>query len=217
MLRQSIFLPIAIASWYSAEMTGSNLNRLFPILLALAGCNIALSEIPVLGEAQRSSVQLKDGYWAVAERDCSFDPAKPVENWPRCADWVVLDHNQIVRQRDNNVLGLAPTMLIADGKPMILQLFSKWKDGETPLYTFAALEPTTTTPAGQIAAMGLWIIECEAQPSRTPPGSGAPSHYPGFDADCRPGSLDALRNAAAASRPPPDEIISAKWVRSAAN
>jgi len=95
-------------------MTGSKLNRLFPILLALADCNIALSEIPVLGEAQRSSVQLKDGYWAVAERDCSFDPAKPVENWPRCADWVVLDHNQIVRQRDNNVLGLAPTMLIAD-------------------------------------------------------------------------------------------------------
>lgn len=198
-------------------MTGSNFNRLFPILLALAGCNIALSEIPVLGEAQRSSVQLKDGFWVIAEQDCSYDLAKPIESWPGCADWVVFDHNQIVRQRDNNVLGLAPTMLIADGKPMILQLFSKWKDGETPLYTFAALEPTATTPAGQIAAMGVWIIECEARPSGTAPASGAPSRYPGFDADCRPASLAALRNAATASRPAPDEIINAKWVRVAAN
>lgn len=78
------------------------------------------------------------------------------------------------------------------------------------------LEPTTTTPAGQIAAMGVWIIECEAHPSRTPSGANPSGHYPGFDADCRPGSIDALRNAAAASRPPPDEIINAKWVRSGA-
>jgi len=185
-------------------MTLSSRCILAALLLALVGCNIAVSDVPVFGEAQRSSVRLKDGYWAIAERDCHYDAAQPVNSWPGCADWMIIADNQIVRERDKNVLGVEPRLLIADGKPLIAQVLSKSEKSEAPYYTFAAIEPKAIAPTGQIAAMDLWIIT-------------AVGNYPGFDADCRPRSIQALRAAAAASRPHQDEMIVAKWVRATVN
>lgn len=198
-------------------MTLSSRCILAALLLALVGCNIAVSDVPVFGEAQRSSVRLKDGYWAIAERDCHYDAAQPVNSWPGCADWMIIADNQIVRERDKNVLGVEPRLLIADGKPLIAQVLSKSEKSEAPYYTFAAIEPKAIAPTGQIAAMDLWIIECRADPLRSPPGATAVGNYPGFDADCRPRSIQALRAAAAASRPHQDEMIVAKWVRATVN
>lgn len=186
-----------------------------PLLAALAACNLAISDKPLLTEADRSAVRLKDGYWAIAEQDCRFDAAQPVDGWPKCADWVVIAGNQIVRERDKNVFGVEPALLIADGKPLIMQVFSKSENGGTPFYTFAAIEPTTITASGQTAAMDVWIVECRPDPSRATPGVPAVGQYPGFDDDCRPDSIDALRNAAAAGRPHQDEMIVARWVRAA--
>lgn len=196
-------------------MTLSRRSILWVLLVMLAGCNIAVSDKPIFGEAQRSTVRLKDGYWAIAEQTCHYDATQPVDSWPGCADWIVIAGNQIVRERDKNVFGVDPTLLIGAGKPLIMQVFSKSENGQAPFYTFGAIEPTAITPAGEIAAMQVWIVECVANSSRSPPGASTVGHYPGFDADCHPGSIDALRAAATASRPHEDEMIVAKWVRGA--
>ena len=180
------------------------LSLAMALLLALAGCNIAVSDKPVFGEAQRSTVRLKDGYWVIAEQGCKYDSTKPVDSWPGCADWIVIAGNQIVRERDKNVFGVEPALLIAVGEPLIMQIFSKSERGEQPFYSFGAIEPKAATPGGEVAAMQVWVVECGADSSH---------HYPGFDTECRPGSSDALRAAATASRPQENEMIVAKWVR----
>jgi len=196
-------------------MKSSARGLLLPILLALGACNMAISDQPMFSDAQRSSVQLRDGYWVMDDRECRFDAAQRAEAWPECADWAVIVGNRIVGERVKDLGGVDPALFIADGKPLILQMHSKPQKGEESFYHFAAIEPAATDADGRVGAFALWIVKCGVE-ERKPRGSAKVKPYPGFNAECRPVSVEALRAAAIASRPQSDELNRLKWVRAVA-
>jgi hypothetical protein len=69
--------------------------RLYVLLLSsllLGACtNMVRSEAPWFGPADAAGAPaLRDGVWTAMQPDCRFDPARPLEQWPACAQGRVI-------------------------------------------------------------------------------------------------------------------------------
>jgi hypothetical protein len=192
---------------------------LLPLCAALAACNMAISDHPMLSGEPRSALKLKDGLWAVDDPDCKFHAARPVRRWPKCARWLVIKAGKIVGGKDLKPLGLPVELVIADGKPLILQFpFTGESDDKKKVkaYTYLALEPRGSDPAGSIVDMQSWSVACGVED----PGDALRSkvqHFPGMNEDCNPESVEAIRTAAAAGPQGSDKKERWRWVRARAN
>jgi hypothetical protein len=105
----------------------------------------------------------------------------------------------------------AEDVFIADGRPPILQI--RISEG----FGFGAFEAKSFGADGKITGLAAWMVKCGVDVHGTGPGNaGEIRPYPGFDAQCHPSSADALRAAAAVSRPPAGEEDRWTWVRAEA-
>jgi hypothetical protein len=188
------------------------------LLVAAAGplgaCNAAISNHPMFQESERSSkLVLEDGLWLLVEPDCAIDTAKPTQSWPKCSDWVIINHNVAVKSSDNKPDEDPEDVFIVEGKPPLIQAKVKM-NGADFVYAFLALEPQASSPAGKITDGKVWIVPCgvdEAAEGANP----KVRPYPGFTEDCMPQSVDALRAAAAKGPAKASDVAEWKWVRAA--
>lgn len=60
--------------------------------LLLGACtNMVRSETPWFGPADAAGAPaLREGVWAAVDPDCRFDPDRPLEQWPDCAQGRVI-------------------------------------------------------------------------------------------------------------------------------
>ncbi|HMO76192.1 MAG TPA: hypothetical protein PKD48_12705 [Sphingopyxis sp.] len=205
--------------------------RLFAalLILTLGGCGIAVSDKPMLAAADTiGAPQFEDGVWLLPEldeeEDCAVDTAQPVSKWPDCASWSVhRDGQWFARDGDSGIATKAvpySTVTVSNGDIAIIQLESDKSpadDGTVdPMpYSFGAFDNKPAATA-KLRSIRFWIVMC-GKYEESGADDDAPMtliRYPGFDEKCRPASMQVLRDAAAASRPPPTlELPVFHWVR----
>jgi len=195
--------------------------------MLLPGCNMIVSEAPWFGvEDIRGAPALRDGVWAVMlSADCAFDDALPSEQWPDCAEPMVVRGNQLLNQQWTSRLGANDAIerefllweeqriLLVGGDPLILQmektpqaLLMDEKPTEVPVETpwsYVAVRPLAHDAGGRITALERWVVSCGPIPPRRKGEESSPHvtdrPYPGLRVvgdNCRADSQEAVRQAA---------------------
>jgi hypothetical protein len=181
---------------------------------ALGACNAAISDHPMFPESERSSrLVLEDGLWLLVEPDCDVDTAKPTETWPKCADWVVINHNVALKSSDNKPNEEPEDVFIVEGKPPLIQAKTKM-NGSDLVYAFLALEAQASSSTGRITDAKVWMVPCGVE-EPTEDATPKVKPYPGFTEDCMPQTVAALRTAAAKGPSKDTDVAEWKWVRAA--
>ena len=198
------------------------------LVLTLSGCGVAVSDKPMLEASDTANApQFADGIWLMPafenETGCTVDTAQPVSTWPDCAAWALhRDGQWFARDGDSGIATKAvprSAIIVSNGDIAIIQLESEPKpatDGTVdPLpYNFAAFDnrPAATD---KLRSIRFWIVRCGDYERLS--GEDGPEtlvRFPGFDEQCRPASMQVLRDAAATSRPPASvEMPDFHWVR----
>lgn len=200
--------------------------RLFAclLILMLGGCGMAVSEKPMFTAADTAGAPiLADGVWLMKDDPaCRVDAALPVSRWPACASWVEHRDGQWSEPSGGTMPTVKPLendILFVGGTIGLMQV--GFKDGGTewdgPTYMFMAFD----NPAGgdKLKSIALWPVMCgtmidykgAAEQRNAMPV--VKQRFAGFDEKCRPASQDALRAAAAPSRPHPSKLLRFRWVR----
>jgi len=196
------------------------LVRLLPICLALSACNMAVSDHPMLSGEPRSALKLKDGLWTADDPDCKFNIRRPARQWPKCANWVVLADGKIVEAEGAKPGELPVEVVIADGKPQILEFpLKELEEKEAKAYAYLALEPAKLDSTGAAIDLRVWIVACGSWTEGSTRDGTASSfeHFPGMDQDCHAASVESLRAAAAAGPQGTDRKGRLRWIRASAN
>jgi len=189
---------------------------LIAVLALLGGCNVVHSSQPMFTAADVvGAPSFREGVWASPDPHCDFDPNKPVETWPSCANGAPAG------------FGLKPgeELLVVAGEPLIVQ-YRDVNDVHEAEYFFAGLAPISRDRAGRITAAQFWSIQCGPPPrggkshssKRRPTRSGTLHPLPGMvmDADatnCTAQSAAAIRAAALPSRAWSKPAQTSYWVR----
>jgi hypothetical protein len=183
----------------------------------LSGCNMVYSSKPIFTAADAAGGPVfRDGVWAAPEPGCQFDPNKPEETWPKCANGV----SRADMKAGENYLAIS-------GDPVILQVGGVDED-KTANYVYGAVKTVGVDAQGRIVAFRLWAVQC-GPPNKSPATSksgktvkvsrvGTRHPLPGLtmDADgnnCTPADQAAIRSAAIASRAWASDLRIAAWVR----
>ena len=183
--------------------------------LVLGGCdNTVYSRLPLVGQRHEGGdPEFRPGLYLISgfEDRCQFDIRKKLSLWPDCAVgaefkrgemWLVSNHQRV----------LAQTQRFISGEPVIVQ--SHWstdvlrdsrapepKNAENPFFgwTYTAVTPTKTDPAGRIMEAKLTPALCG------PPAAGKASTDQPFagltpsGTNCIAKDFDTVRNALAQS------------------
>lgn len=191
--------------------------RLSMVLAAaalLAGCgNVVYSETPLFSKADRAGAPgFRPGLWAMPEPDCQFDPAQPLDGWPRCANGTAMNRRGPVEDPMKD----ARDYLIVAGDPLIMQHGDK---DETEFF-YTAVKPMAFDSRRRITAVEIWTVQCG------PPPPGEETNvsnrhltlqlHPGLEAkgdNCVVRDRETLRAVARASRAWSAELITARWMR----
>ena len=192
---------------------------LLPASVALSACNIAVSDHPMLSGEPRSTLKLKDGLWAADNPECKFNTDGPAPQWPKCAYWLAFANGKIVGAQDAKPNELPLEIVIAEGKPQIVEFPLKDEaEKEAKSYAYIALEPASLDSTGAAIDLRMWFVACGTWDN--PPHEGTTSeikHFPGMDQDCHPVSVEAIRSAAAAGPQGQDKKGRLRWIRTSAN
>jgi len=195
-------------------MRPGNAAILLAICALLGACNAALSDHPMFLDSDRSTkLVIEDGLWFRVGPGCAVYPSKPTDSWPKCADWVIFDHNLAVKSSDSKPGEGPEDVFIVDGTPPIIQARVR-TNGSDVVYGFLALDAKAHSAAGRITDGKVWMVPCgidEATSGATP----KVRPYPGFNKDCMPQSVDALRSAASKGPAKSSDVVEWKWVRPA--
>ena len=183
----------------------------------LAGCNMVHSSRPMFSAADAAGGPVfRDGVWASPEPRCQFDPNKPVETWPKCANGSAHFDMKPVE-----------SYLTVSGDPAIVQLRSVGDD-QAVNYLYAAVTPMRTDAEGRVVAFKAWVVLCgppNKGPAMSRAGKALTLKHAGtrhplagltMDADgdnCTPADPSAVRAAAVASRAWAEDLKVVAWVR----
>lgn len=207
--------------------------------LALAGCNMVVSETPLFTVADAAPTPpLRDGVWGGGVKDgCTFDPAAPVEAWPDCADWFLVRGDTISSFDEETGTWEHAALrggrlsvykdgrwteeggfLLVGGDPLVGQLGAA-KQGEPRPYFYIGLRPRFDE-AGRVVELSAWPVLCgppppPAQPGE-PPALVTREPFPGLtmvENNCTTTSKEVLRAAARASEGLEPQAPSARWLR----
>ena len=152
----------------------------------------------------------------------------PTRHWPACAIWLIHSKGQWFAREDDagiEIRSLAGLLTVSGGDMAIVQVQNAVLDDSPPdtapdplPYFFLAFDQKPV--AGErLRAVDLWLVMCgkfSARGRRSEEEAGKEFFpYPGFDKQCRPNSIGALRAAAAASRTPERQRLQIRWVRAA--
>lgn len=197
------------------------------LILALGACSMAVSDKPMLETADTAGApQFADGVWLLSEleeeEDCAVDPAQPVSTWPDCAAWAVhRDGQWFAREGASGIATKAvprPAITVSNGDIAIVQLESDRSadDGGTVdllPYSFVAFDNRSVGP-DKLRSIRFWIVMCGRYDQSSDDEADTLVRFPGFDEKCRPASMQVLRDAAAASRPPTSITLpDFRWAR----
>ena len=168
------------------------------------GCNMVTSTTPLFFDRDTAGqAQLRPGVWVSQEKDCKFDPAAPVNQWPECADWVIVRKDALVSldKKTDPPKWVSQPYVLAIGDPPVVQSTFTGKDGDT-LYLFGAVKPAQVDASGAIVQFRSWPALCGPPRKRKkgdPSGTASPFAGLQMDADgnnCTAASVDVVRNAA---------------------
>lgn len=193
-------------------------RRLIPVLLALTlgGCNLVYSERPLFTERDaRTAPAFRPGLWLMPSREaCDVDTAKPVDQWPDCADHAVVADGRNPFREDGG--------LLAGGEPLIYQ-YPQNEDGKPAAWFYAAVAPTKRDAQGRVIAAAPWPVVCgPPPPDGNKSGPEGKERYvtfrpfPGLeirDNNCVARRAGAVRNAARASLAWADDLSEMRWIR----
>ena len=186
------------------------------VATALAGCaNQVYSEAKLFSDADSVGAKpLRAGVWLRPSPKCRFSEAKPVQRWPKCADWALVRPGQLLFLKEAedkapaewNAMDIA---LIA-GDPELVQ--SPQTDDSRVTYYFSALRAVRSDEQGRIVDLSYWSVLCG------PPKDGKVTDRPlvGLEikeSNCIARAPGAVRAAAKASEAWEAPATSARWVR----
>ena len=170
-----------------------------------------ISERPMFGSGDRSTVSPKDGLWLGEDPECAIDSSTLAASWPECATWIIVRASGAnLELNDGKHQSQRLSSVFVNGEPMIIeaQYVDNAKHPPTTTYVYFALEPQSLAPDGHFTRASVWPVECGIQEA----GSSQIRSFPGITPECRPESQAAIRAAATASRRS-DQIKSWRWVR----
>lgn len=157
-------------------------------LMALAGCNMVISEKPWFA-AGDPSVRLADGLWVMEKPDCRFDPAAALPAWPECAQPLFVRGSAFLTPPDNRDPDApkdrhldvplerweSTVPVLAGGDPIIVQLHleSNPKSDDSIAippdqlpYLYLAMRAAQRDPDGTLRAMRMWPVFCGPPPAK---------------------------------------------------
>jgi hypothetical protein len=193
--------------------------------LFLAGCNTVVTPQPLFTLAdQGAGPGARTGVWRFdTTDDCKIDEARPLGEWPACANGLVIQDGGMAgfydRSGGASVWTVEP-MLLVPGQPLVIQARIT-ASGDMKLegkpYGYFGGRVTKTDARGRIIGFNTWPVQCGPPPTeegamltkKLLPGLTAK----GDDAFCATTSVDALRNAARASEAWARTVTEAHWVR----
>jgi hypothetical protein len=92
----------------------------------LGGCNLVTSTTPLFSARDaQGQAQLRPGIWMNVDASCTVDAAKPLADWPKCANAWVVRPGEVMAGRDP---GAAPAtwvsykFVLARGDPAVMQV-----------------------------------------------------------------------------------------------
>lgn len=155
-------------------------------LMALAGCNMVISDKPWFA-AGDPSVRLADGLWVMEKPDCKFDPAAALPAWPECAQPLFVRGGAFLTPPDNHDPDApkdrhldvplerweATVPVLAGGDPIIVQLHLEAGpksdvsiQPERLPYLYLAMRAGQRDPDGTLRAMRMWPVFCGPPPAK---------------------------------------------------
>jgi hypothetical protein len=196
----------------------------------LGGCNMVMSETPWFSAADQAGAPIvREGVWAGPATDCVFNKDDPADQWPACANGVVLRGDQLREQLGSANGGDVVTFVLAAGDPAIWQFHIPLDpkvaaEEPAPQYVYIAFVPTAKDHDGRVVAFRDWTVQCgpPTQNKSGKLGGGDIKDFPTktpfaglkmSGSDCTADSKDALFNAARLSETlsPPDPEM--RWLR----
>ena len=193
------------------------------LMILLSACNTVITKAPLFAKADAIEPSpLKSGVWrAEAKDDCKVDEAKPLADWPECANGVVFGGGQAgyFNRASGAPIWTQEPLILVTGDPMVgqarLNISGDVKvDGAT--YAYAGIEATKTDKDGKVTALAFWPVQCGPPP---PGGDGATTAplagmvMKSGDMVCTTTSKDALYRAAKRSKAWTIKSMAVHWVR----
>lgn len=207
------------------------------LILPLGGCGLAVSDKPMFTDADAiGAPPLESGVWLMPDsgeddeaQACAVDIAQPVSTWPKCVDWALYrDGRWFERDGETGIATkpVAGSVLITGGDVSIVQVRFDDPDGDTassgeapapPTYYFAAFADKPVAADAKLRSIKLWLVACGTE-KPNPEGTDEDTpeelvRFAGFDEECRPDSVEALRAAARMSRAPDGKSVHFRWAR----
>ena len=149
------------------------MQRLLFVLAAalmLGGCNMVYAEQPLFTAADATGAPtLRPGLWSKRAADCVFDAAKPIAEWPECADPVLVTPARIGDPGKPDKQG---PYLLAGGDPRVMQMELTLDAEKPPIWIFIGLKPLKSDAQGRITEARTWMVQCGPPP---PPPAATPA------------------------------------------
>jgi hypothetical protein len=138
----------------------------------VAGCNMVTSDTPLFSSADmHGQAQFRSGVWMSEAKGCVVDTAKPMGEWPDCADAWVVHPGEVLSGRDAKTPASTwqryKTLLVA-GDPAVLQVELDDESGGKTSYAYAGVKPLKTDAEGRIVEYKLWLALCGPPPKPDP-------------------------------------------------
>jgi hypothetical protein len=152
----------------------------------LGGCNQVYSEKPLFTVADEAGAPpLRPGLWRADDPKCHVTEARPVQDWPHCASWVLVRPGEILEFHGDErpPAWQSISFVLATGDPRILQMASD--DDGRPIYWFTAVKPLRLDDQGRIVAFTTWPVQCGPPPTEAEPGP-PPEEHRGGEAPAEP-------------------------------
>lgn len=214
-------------------------------LLALlaSGCNLLIADESWLEQIEDDAepIEFRDGLWIVESEECRFDEAKPLVEWPICANFVAPENDTWYTPdwEDGTADGSKPRVtgwtdqstLIVSGNPAMIEVKVTQTDDdsdeerESP-YMYLGLRLVSADKQGRATEVRLWPARCGPvrNPTRRVSSDGrtvgtyvTSQPFPGLIIDsynCKAQTLDALKSAIRSSEFLADNVRRVRWVRS---
>jgi hypothetical protein len=186
------------------------------LALGLCGCsNYVYSEKPLFtARDSRGLPELRPGVWAgKEERDCAFEEARPLKEWPECANGVVLGRSAA---RAAARLTEGKGLLVA-GDPMVMQTSGQGAGGRVD---YQGLRATRFDERRRAVEIAIWPVQCgpptPAHPEFPVRTTLTQTPLPGLvvrDQNCIASDPEAVRGAARASEAWDAQPARLRWVR----
>jgi hypothetical protein len=178
------------------------------LCLLLCACNLVVTKAPVLSNQTRpSGVEIADGLWSLSDHACPIQPNTPVDQWPDCAKWFIVDKHRLTitytpeDQKSHSGVSteikIKAPYYLADTQPIILQV----RDIPAGNYIYLSIEPLAVEGGKPLMKFNFWPVQCGPLSMR-----GRKSiPYPGMrmsskDGSCTTSNALAIVTAARLSR-----------------